>query len=217
MILKQIGFLSLFGIISMMFVPTVFAEPTVKINLEQTTYHYCEKLFYSIEVSEVTGDTAMIFIRDDAGKSSRGIPITISDKITPIPSANPFEKEIFPTGKYFIDVEYANAKYSAEFELLDNEKPCISGTVKTIMANWLSGNILDGFLMDGFERYVDKQVISIPYEINESNVYDIDIPDWFKNVGYWWLEEFISDETFVDSLNYLIKNNIIKNPGDSEF
>ena len=212
----QVGLAVMLLMFSVMFFPSSFAEPTVKIVFEQTTFHYCDKLFYSIEVSEVTGDNAVIFIRDESGRSSSGIPISISESITPVPSPNPFEKGVFPLGKYFIDVEYGEAKDTAEFELQDSEKPCISIAVKSILSNWLSGNISDGFLLDAIERFVDREIISIPYEINESNVYDIDIPEWFKNVGFWWVEGFISDETFANAVNYLLKNEIITNTTQGE-
>ncbi len=36
------------------------------------------------------------------------------------------------------------------------------------------------------------------------------IPEWFSNVGKWWLDEKISDSEFVDSLEYLTNKKIIK-------
>ena len=77
------------------------------------------------------------------------------------------------------------------------------------MANWLSGNISDGFLMDAFEKYVDKKLVNIPIEIDKNNVYDITIPEWVKNIGYWWIEGVISDENFGNAINYLIDKKII--------
>ena len=87
-------------------VPLAFAEPTVSIKMEKNTYTYCEKLFYTIEVSEVTGEIAIIHIRDETGKGSSAIPIAITDLQNPVPSSGAFQKEIFPLGKYFIDVKY---------------------------------------------------------------------------------------------------------------
>ena len=92
--------------ISLIFLPTAYAEPSVTITMEKTTYSYCEKLFYTIEVSEVTGEHAIIHIRDETGKGSSAIPIPITNLQNPVPSLIAFEKEIFPIGKYFVDVEY---------------------------------------------------------------------------------------------------------------
>jgi len=191
------------------YLPDVQAEPSVNIIMEKTTYSYCEKLFYIIEVSEITGEPAIIHIRDEVGKASSAIPIPITNLQNPVPSLIAFEEEIFPLGKYFIDVEYSGVEFTAEFNLIDSDIVCIPGIIKPILTNWLTGNISDGFLMDAFQKYIDKEIIDIPFEINENNVYGIDIPDWLKNVGYWWIEGVISDEGFAQVVNYLIDKKII--------
>ena len=167
-------------------------------------------------MSEVTGDPAIIHIRDDAGKGSSAIPIGISDLKTPVPSLFAFEKEIFPLGKYYIDVEYSGIKVTAEFELIDSGKVCIPELFKPIFTNWLTGIISDGFLMDAFQKYIDKEIIDVPFEINEDNVYEIDIPDWLKNVGFWWAEGKVTDEDFINVVNYLIDREIISAPNQSD-
>ncbi|MHA7646822.1 hypothetical protein [Nitrosopumilus sp. S4] len=196
-------------IISVMSIPPVFAEPSVSIIMEKTTYSYCEKLFYTIEVSEITGDPAIIHIRDESGKGSSAIPISISDFKNPIPSLIAFQEEIFPLGKYFIDVQYSGSETTAEFTLIDSNKICIPEVIKPILANWLSGNISDGFLMDAIQKYISTDIIIVPFDINESNVYDIKIPEWVKNVGYWWIEGGISDDEFAKAFNYLLDKKII--------
>jgi len=206
---KNIILLIILAISFAVFLPDIHAEPSVTIIMEKTTYSYCEKLFYIIEVSEITGERAIIHIRDETGKGSSAIPIPITNLQNPVPSLIAFEEEIFPLGKYFIDVEYSGTEITAEFNLIDSNIVCIPGVIKPILTNWLTGNISDGFLMDAFQKYVDKEIIDIPFEINENNVYGIDIPDWVKNVGYWWIEGVISDEDFAEVVNYLIDKKII--------
>ena len=190
--------------------PPGYAESTVEIIMKKTTYSYCEKLFYTINVSEVTGNPAIIHIRDETGKGSSAIPIPITDLENPVPSRVAFEKEIFPLGKYFIDVEYLGVQTTAEFTLIDAGKVCIPETVKPIMANWLSGNISDGFLIDAFQKFTeDLDLFKIPFDVNETTVYDVRIPEWVKNVGYWWLEGAINDDDLVNAINNLIERNII--------
>lgn len=199
----------IFAISFVTLLPSVHAEPSVSIIMEKTTYSYCEKLFYIIEVSEITGDPAIIHIRDESGTGSSAIPIPITNLQNPIPSLYAFEEEVFPLGKYFIDVQYSGAEDTAEFNLIDSNKICIPELIKPIMSNWLTGNISDGFLIDAFQKYVDKEIIDIPFEINENNVYEIDVPDWVKNVGYWWIEGIITDEDIAQVVNYLIDKKII--------
>ena len=136
----------------------------------------------------------------------------IKELQTPIPSLIPFEAEIFPLGKYFIDVQYSGASTSAEFELIESDSICIPELIKPIMANWLSGDISDGFLLDAFQKYVDVKLVKIPFDINEKNVYDIEIPEWVKNIGFWWLENAISDDDLSNAMNNLLERNIIGIP-----
>ncbi len=205
--------LAMIWVISFVFFPVVHAETSVSIIMEKTTYSYCEKLFYIIEVSEVIeGKNAIIHIRDETGKGSSAIPILIRNETTPVPSLVAFEKEIFPLGKYFIDVEYSGAEFTAEFNLIDSDNICIPVVIKQFLIEWLNDKMPDGYLIDAFQRYVDTKLIDIPFEINDENIREIDIPNWVKNVGYWWIQGVISDKDFAQVINYLIGKNIISSP-----
>ena len=195
-------------IFSAALLPSVYAT-SVEVLMEKTTFRYCEKLFYTIKVSEVTGDPAIIHIRDEAGKSSSAIPIPISNQTNPIPSMIPFAAEIFPLGKYFIDVEYAGAKDSAEFNLIYSGNVCIPITMKQSAFSWINDEMSDGFFIDAINKFVDKEIITIPDKINEKNLEDIHIPKWVKNTAGWWLEEKIPDDEFAQAIQYLINKEII--------
>lgn len=178
--------------------------------MEKTSFSYGERLFYTIEVSEVTGDLAIIHIRDESGKGSSAIPIPISQLKTEIPSPYPFEKEIFPEGKYFIDLEYSGASYTAEFNLVDLGNVVIPFQTKQIAFSWINNQVSGGILIDSIQKTVDTKIINIPNEIDREHIGDIHIPDWVRTVTIWWLEEKISDETFANSFQYLINEKIIK-------
>jgi len=194
---------------SFIFFPSVSAESSVTIVMEKTVYSYCEKLFYIIEVSEITGEPAIVHIRDESGQGSSEIPIQITNLQNPVPSLVAFEKEMFPLGKYFVDVEYAGSKVTAGFELVDSDNICIPATISQFLIEWLYKNISDGYLIDAFQKYIDPKLINIPFEINEENIHKIDIPDWVKNVAYWWIQGGVSDNDFAQVFNYLIDKNII--------
>ena len=198
--------------ISFVFLPAVYAESSVTIIMEKTAYSYCEKLFYTIEVSEVTGESAIIHIRDEAGKESSAIPIPITDLQNPVPSLIAFEKEMFPLGKYFIDIEYSGAEFTVEFNLIESDNICIPELIKQFLIEWLNDKVSDGYLMDAFQKYIDAKLVDIPFEINNENIHEIDIPDWVKNIGFWWVQGGISDKDFADAINYLLDENIISYP-----
>lgn len=205
---EQYLLIAVLVIFSAALLPSVYATPTVEIVMEKTTFKYCEKLFYTIQVSEITGDSAVIHIRDQAGKSSSAIPIPISNLQTPLPSMVPFEAEIFPVGKYFIDVEYSGAKDSVEFDLVDSGNVCIPNTMKQVAYSWLNDKISDEFFIDAINKFVDKKIISIPDKIKE-NSEGTQIPKWMKYPVGWWLEEKIPDDEFAKAIQYLVDKEII--------
>ena len=192
------------------------AEPTVTIIMEKTTYSYCEKLVYSIEVSEITGDPAIIHIRDGAGGESSAIPIPIEKLSNPIPSLHAFEKDIFPLGTYFIDVKYLGIQTTAEFNLIDSDNMCISEAMQPVVVRWINGEFTDGMLISGFQNIVDKKLIDIPFEFTEKNIDKLNIPEWVKSVAKGWVMGIISDQMFVQNLQYLIDEKIISFPIDRE-
>ena len=192
----------------------VFAEPQMTATIEKTTYTYCEKLAYTIEVSEVTGELAIIHIRDETDKKSSAIPIPIEKLSNPIPSAYPFQKDIFPSGKYFIDIEYSGATTTLEFDLIDSDNLCISQAMKPIIIRWVNEEFTDGMLMSGFQNLVDNKLLDIPYQITEKNIDKIKIPQWVKSIGNGWIMGIISDQMFAKNLQYLIDQKIISN-GDN--
>jgi len=108
-----------------------------------------------------------------------------------------------------VDVEYSNSKFTAEFELIDSNNICIPNSISKFLVEWLTGKISDGYLIDAFQKYVDPKLISIPFEINGENIHQIDIPEWTKNITYWWIQGGISDNEFAQIINYLIEENII--------
>lgn len=197
-------------LISVGFTPMVFAEPTVEIILEKSTYNYGEKLFYTIKVSEVTGDNAVIHIRDESGKGSSAIPIGISQLETPIPSLYPFEREVFPEGKFFIDVEYSGAKNTAEFNLVDVGNIVIPFWIKQVAFYWISPDgISDKNYADAIEFLIKEEIIMIPETTVNQNGQESKIPSWVKTSTLWWLEEKISDSEYAQALQHLIKIGII--------
>lgn len=215
-IMMMIGVVATIIIIIMMaatstsaYLQDAHAEPSVEIIMEKTTYSYCEKLIYIIQVSEVTGQPAIIHITDETSMRSSAIPIPIEDTDTLVPSNFAFEQSIFPLGMYVVDVQYSGAVAESEFVLIDSGKICIPELMKPIVNSWITGEIIDGFLISAFQNYVDSDLINIPFEINEDNIYQIDMPNWTRIIGAWWLEGWITDESLANVLNYLIEVGII--------
>ena len=201
----------IFGIFAVLFIifPNASAVPSIQIILDQTTFSYGEKLFYTIEVSEVTGELAIIHIRDEEGKGSSAIPFEISNLKTEVPSPFPFEKQIFPEGKYFIDLQYSGEEYTAEFNLVDSGTVVIPYYTKEIAIGWINNEISGGIFMDGIQKTVETDTINFPYFMDKENLDKVFIPEWVKTITIWWIDEKISDETFANEFQYLIDKKII--------
>ena len=197
------------GIIVLGIIPNALAVPSVQIVMDKNTFSYGERLFYTIEVSEITGDLAIIHIRDEAGKGSSAIPIEISKLTTEVPSPYPFEKKVFPEGKFFIDVQYSGAKDTKEFFLMDSGKLVIPFQAKQIAYNWVNNQVSSGIFIDFIQKMVEKEAINIPHEIDRDNIQKIFIPEWMKITTVWWLEEKISDETYANAFQNLVDRKII--------
>jgi len=94
-------------------------------------------------------------------------------------------------------------------ELIDSDNICIPQAIKQFLIEWLNEKMSDGYLIDAIQKYVDVKLIEIPFEVNEHNINDIDIPDWVKNIAYWWIQGGVSDKEFAEVINYLVNQNII--------
>ena len=55
-------------------------------------------------------------------------------------------------------------------------------------------------------------VIEPPSESQESNILEPEIPSWIKNNAGWWADGSINDDTFVQGIQFLIKENILQVP-----
>ena len=97
-----------------------YATPTVSIKTEKEIYSYGDFLSFTIQVSEITGESAILNIIDESGKKSSAIPIPITELKTEVPSPFPFESNIYPLGMYTLEIQYSGSSSMTEFELIDS-------------------------------------------------------------------------------------------------
>lgn len=187
--------------------PTVQAV-SITIDTEKEVYHYGDYLVFTVDVSEITGDTAILHIIDEAGKSSSAVPIAISEMKTVVPSPFPFESIVYPEGTYTLNIEYSGASDTAEFELIDVGNIVIPFWIKQLATDWTGGLISNNEFGLGIERLIKENIIVIP-EFQSQENHDIKIPQWVKTTTAWWNDGMIPDESYAKSLEYLIKKGII--------
>ena len=65
-----------------------------------------------------------------------------------------------------------------------------------------------------FSKQLNK--ITHSFRLGEEPISNYNIPEWVKNNAGWWAEDSINDETFVQGMQFLIKEGIIQIPLDSQ-
>jgi len=183
----------------------VYAAPTVSIYTEKEIYSYGDFLTFTIEVSEITEDMAILHIIDESGKSSSSIPIPITELKTVVPSPFPFESEVYPLGTYTLEIQYSDSTDTTEFELIDSGKFLLPIGTKQVAVAWIEGDISDTLFMKFLIRQ-NPTLFSTEQNFEPENV---KIPHWVKATTGWWIDEKISDKEFATALEYLIKVGII--------
>ncbi|MGI9568059.1 MAG: hypothetical protein ACR2LL_13760 [Nitrosopumilus sp.] len=76
---------------------------------------------------------------------------------------------------------------------------------------WLEGLIDDDVFVQSIEFLIKERVISVSssYTVLDSDDTTREIPQWVKNNIDWWLQGLISEDVFLQGIEYLIENEII--------
>jgi type VI protein secretion system component Hcp len=85
--------------------------------------------------------------------------------------------------------------------------------VQTTATFWIDGNVSDREFTDGIGFLVKEGIIELDEKI-ETLTDDIpaepEIPSWIKESTKWWVEDLVPEDQFLESIKWLIKNNIIR-------
>ena len=186
-----------------------FAAPTISIETSQSVYEYGDNLVMIINVSEITGDDAFIYITDPTERKSLLLQQPISQEYTEFPSKFPFDSAIWKPGKYVLEIEYSGDKSSTQFTIEDTGKIALPFWIKDLAKMWINEPLVtDKDFARAIEYLIQVEIIKIPYtEPGEETISSI--PEWVKNNAGWWIEGKISDTEFTMALQYLVKTGII--------
>jgi hypothetical protein len=129
-------------------------------------------------------------------------------------------KIIFDVTDIFLKNRPVSTSY--DFSVTQNEKIIFeqSGTSNDSkdqhdMAEFMIPEDITGIVNLNFNNLDGNNLAktTIPIVIDRvTNQNEISIPDWIRNNALWWSEEQIDDNTFIQGIEYLIKNNIIVIP-----
>jgi len=187
----------------------VYATPTVSIHTEKEIYSYGDFLSFTIQVSEITGEPAILYIIDEAGKKSSAIPIPVIELKTKVPSPFPFESNVYPLGMYTLEIQYSGSSSMTEFELIDSGNIVIPLWIRELAKYWYNGAITDMEFSNGIGFLIKEGIIVIPETQNQKTSDEVKIPEWVKDSTGWWIDRQISDVEFAKGIEFLIKEGII--------
>ena len=186
-----------------------FATPSISIETSQSVYEYGDHLVMIINVSEITGDDASIYITDPAERKSLLLQQPISQKYVELPSNFPFDSAIWKPGTYVLELEYSGINHSVQFTIEETGKIGIPFWIKDLAKMWINEPLVtDKDFARAIEYLIEREIIKIPYtEPGEETVSSI--PDWMKIHVEWWIKGDVDDTTFVNALQYLVRVGII--------
>ena len=187
-----------------------FAAPSISIETSQSVYEYGDHLVMIINVSEITGDDAFIYITDPAERKGLLLQQPISSPVHALPSNFPFDSAIWKPGTYVLELEYSGVESSVQFTIEETGTVSLPFWIKDLAKMWINEPLVtDKDFARALEYLIQVEIIKIPYT-EPGGETETTIPEWVKNNAGWWIEEKISDTEFTRALQYLVKIGIIK-------
>lgn len=199
LIMTSVLFSGLFGI--------AYASSQISIVTSKQTYEYGDSLSFSITVSNVTGDTAMLEIVDQSNHTSSPIPTIITKPVSNFTAPFPFYRTTFAPGTYFIKIQYSGSNATASFQIEDSKNIVIPPQFKVVASSWAQNQTSDRLFGENISYLVNSSVIKIS---GFQEQYTTVIPSWFKHDAFWWSSGAITDNDFGRTIEYLLKSGIMK-------
>ena len=187
----------------------VVSAISLSIQTDKPEYQYGDLLSFVIQVSDVTGKTLTLHIRDESGKNSSSVILQIVNTTTSITARESFNPVVYKPGVYHLDVEYSGAKASASFKIISSDTIVIPSWVKNLGKWWSQELVTDKDFARGIEYLIKEKIIIIPESERQGSSSATKIPVWIKTNAGWWADNRISDSDFALGIQHLIRNGII--------
>ena len=85
--------------------------------------------------------------------------------------------------------------------------------IKNTARWWADGEVNDDTFVQGLQYLIGEGIITVPATNGiPSDIAGGPIPDWIKNTARWWADGDVTDDSFIQGLQYLIQNGIIRVP-----
>ena len=118
---------------------------------------------------------------------------------------------VFHNNIQFTTTIAANGFVNEIYQNIDALKTKIPSWVKNNAGWWADGITTDQTFIEALQFLIDHKIIVIPNIIEQENTLETSsIPTWIKNNAKWWSEDKIDDETFIQGIQFLFKEGILK-------
>jgi len=185
--------------------------PDVQLILSSEIYHYGDKLDYTIIVSDVTGEDAIIYITDSTGIRSPLFSTPISQEETHVMAPIGFDSIIWNEGQYLLELEYSGATHNANFTIIDDGSVGIPYWINDLAKLWLTTQMPDKEYAKAIQYLIEQEILVEPKSHGE-----LYIPQWFRYPTAWWSSDQITDTTYTHAIQFLIDNKFMIIPIDQE-
>ena len=90
-------------------------------------------------------------------------------------------------------------------------KQKVPSWVQTTATFWVDGNVSDREFTDGIGYLVREKIIDLEPIAGQADGQPSEpgVPSWIKQNTRWWIEGQVPENQFLDSIKWLIQNNII--------
>jgi type VI secretion system Hcp family effector len=100
-----------------------------------------------------------------------------------------------------------------EIPALEIVQAKVPNWVQTTVTFWVNGDVSDREFTDGIGYLVREKIIELdePVESQPSEApVEPEVPSWIKESTKWWVDGQVPEDQFLESIKWLIKNNIIR-------
>jgi len=100
-----------------------------------------------------------------------------------------------------------------EVPALETVQPRVPNWVQTTATFWVDGDVSDREFTDGIGYLVREKIIELDEPVesgpSEEPIEPV-VPSWIKESTKWWVDGQVPEDQFLESIKWLIKNNIIR-------
>ncbi len=167
-----------------------------------------------------SGKSEEIILYGNVANHKRGTPLAIT-LINPDDTVQTFAAVLTDNGDYRTAFSINADSPSGVYKIQLFHNGANVGTVSFIASKnipdwiknnakwWSGGQIKDSEFLKGIEYLVQKNIIHINKNTQESDNQSKNIPDWIKNNAKWWSEGLITEDDFLKGIEFLVHQGII--------